>query len=92
MRNFFALLAEFQRDIIRENTKAGLAIARANGRVGGRKKGMSEEAKEIARKAYHLYTVTDMSTRDIMKFVGIKSTSTFYKYKSWAKNEDQINV
>ena len=36
--NIFASLAEFERDLIRERTKAGLAAARARGRVGGRPK------------------------------------------------------
>jgi Resolvase, N terminal domain len=33
---FFAALAEFERDLIRERTSAGLAAARARGRHGGR--------------------------------------------------------
>lgn len=37
MFNFFAMLAEFERDLIRERTKAGLASAVAQGRNGGRK-------------------------------------------------------
>src|SRR5438270_4152035 len=36
--NIFASLAESERDLIRERTKAGLAAARARGRVGGRPK------------------------------------------------------
>jgi len=38
--NIFASLAEFERDVIRDRTKAGLASARARGRVGGRAKGV----------------------------------------------------
>ena len=39
-----AALAEFERDVIRERTKAGLASARARGKVGGRpRKNDSEE-------------------------------------------------
>lgn len=34
--NIFASLAEFERDLIRERTNAGLAAARARGRTGGR--------------------------------------------------------
>ncbi|WP_279578083.1 recombinase family protein [Paracoccus versutus] len=40
--NFFAMLAQFERDLIAERTKAGLAAARARGRVGGRKKLLSD--------------------------------------------------
>lgn len=43
--NIFASLAEFEREIIRERTNAGLAAARARGRRGGRKPGLSEDAK-----------------------------------------------
>jgi len=37
----FAALAEFERNLIRERTKAGLAAARARGRNGGRKPKLS---------------------------------------------------
>ncbi|MDQ6479552.1 recombinase family protein [Dyadobacter sp. LHD-138] len=36
--NIFASLAEFERDIIREHTRAGLSAARARGRMGGKKR------------------------------------------------------
>lgn len=36
--NLFASLAEFERELIRERTHAGLTAARARGRVGGRQK------------------------------------------------------
>ena len=36
-------LAEFERNLIRERAKAGLAVARARGRIGGRPKGLSPE-------------------------------------------------
>jgi len=38
-------LAEFERDLIRERTNAGLAAARARGRVGGRPKKLSTNGK-----------------------------------------------
>lgn len=40
--HIFCSLAEFEREIIRERTNAGLASARARGRVGGRKKALSD--------------------------------------------------
>lgn len=44
----FAALAEFERNLIRERTRAGLVAARARGRVGGRKPKLSEaQIKEI---------------------------------------------
>lgn len=52
--NIFASLAEFEREIIRERTNAGLAAARARGRVGRRKAGLSEDAQRKARKSCFL--------------------------------------
>ena len=46
--NLFASLAEFERELIRERTHAGLASARARGRVGGRQREFSEEAERTA--------------------------------------------
>ena len=51
----FAALAEYERNLIRERTKAGLEAARARGRKGGRPKGLSEAAKQKARIAAALY-------------------------------------
>ena len=53
--NIFGSLAEFERDIIRERTKAGLSAAKARGRMGGKKKGLSPEAKKKAETAVMLY-------------------------------------
>ncbi len=53
---FFASLAEFERELIRERTQAGLKSARARGRKGGRPKGMSQDAIQKATIAKALYT------------------------------------
>jgi DNA invertase Pin-like site-specific DNA recombinase len=45
----FATLAEFERDLIRERTMAGLAAARARGRTGGRPRLMTREAFATGR-------------------------------------------
>lgn len=47
--HIFAALAEFERDLIRERTHAGLAAARARGRVGGRKRALTPAQVEMAR-------------------------------------------
>src|SRR3954468_17481168 len=41
--HFFGALAEFERDLIRERTVAGLAAARARGRLGGRRRKLTPE-------------------------------------------------
>ena len=47
--HIFGALAEFERLLIKERTNAGLASARARGRVGGRPKAMDEKKIQIAR-------------------------------------------
>ena len=76
--NIFASLAEFEREIIRERTNAGLAAARARGRKGGRKPGLSEEAKRKARIAESYYK-EGMPVNQIAKDLNI-SKATLYKY------------
>ena len=76
--NIFASLAEFEREIIRERTNAGLAAARARGRKGGRKPGLSEDAKRKARIAESYYK-EEMPVDEIAKSLGI-SKATLYKY------------
>src|SRR5262245_41939579 len=53
--NIFASLAEFERDVIRERTQAGLSAARARGRLGGRPKGISQQSEATACAAETLY-------------------------------------
>lgn len=76
--NIFASLAEFEREIIRERTNVGLAAARARGRTGGRKPGLSEDAKKKARIAESCYQ-EGMLVSEIAKSLGI-SKATLYKY------------
>jgi len=73
--HFFGALAEFERDLIRERTKAGLAAARARGRVGGRP-GLSPEKIRLAQT---LYNDKANHIPDICKIVRI-SGATLYRY------------
>ena len=77
--HLFASLAEFERDIIRERTKAGLEAARARGRKGGRPKGLSKAAQDKARIAESLYKEGKMTVDQICSYLGI-AKSTLYKY------------
>ncbi len=61
--NLFALLSEFERDVIRERTQAGLTAARARGRKGGRPKGLPLKAEPTACAAETLYREGKMSGR-----------------------------
>ena len=47
--HLFAALAEFERNLIRERTNAGLKAARKRGRVGGRPKKLSEAEKAMVK-------------------------------------------
>jgi DNA invertase Pin-like site-specific DNA recombinase len=59
----FAALAEFERDLIRERTAAGLAAARARGRQGGRPPVMTAHKVRVAGEMYRSgYTVTAIAT------------------------------
>ncbi len=77
--NLFASLAEFERDLIRERTQAGLSAARARGRRGGRPKGMPKKAEPTACAAETLYLAGELSVQQIADKLGI-SKSTLYSY------------
>lgn len=71
----FAALAEFERDLIRERTHAGLSAARARGRIGGRPPSLSPDQIRTAR---DMYDQRDMSVANIGKVLGV-SRSTIYR-------------
>jgi DNA invertase Pin-like site-specific DNA recombinase len=77
--HIFAALAEFERDIISERTKAGLAAARARGRKGGRPKGLSKKAQHTAIIAEKLYQEKELTVKEICEQLSI-SKGTFYNY------------
>jgi DNA invertase Pin-like site-specific DNA recombinase len=72
--HIFAALAEFERDLIRERTQAGLAAARARGRRGGRPSVMTSDKIAVARKMYgsRQYTVAA-----IAKTLGVSRASIY---------------
>jgi DNA invertase Pin-like site-specific DNA recombinase len=76
--NIFGSLAEFERDTIRERTKAGLSAAKARGRMGGKKKGLSPEAKKKAETAVMLYK-QKKSAIEIAGIIGV-GRATVYRY------------
>lgn len=73
------ILAEHERNIIRERTQAGLASARARGRNGGRPKGLSQRYMKIADEVRQIYEQGNRSTEEIREMFGIKSQPTLYK-------------
>jgi len=75
-------LAEFERDLIRKRTNAGLAAARARGLVGGRPRKLSTNGKVAL--ALRLVEDPNHSIDDICSTLGI-SRSTWYRYIREAK-------
>lgn len=74
--HIFGSLAEFERDIIRERTNAGLKAARARGRVGGRPKVMDNKKISMAKV---LHKDTNNSIKDICETLNV-SRATLYRY------------
>ena len=70
----FAALAEFERDLTRERTTAGLAAARARGRVGGRPRVMTSEKIRMARR---LYDEGDTTVQQIAETLGVSRRSIY---------------
>jgi DNA invertase Pin-like site-specific DNA recombinase len=78
--NIFASLAEFEREIISERTKAGLNSARARGRKGGRPAGYSQETIKKIRAVKILYDAANSpSVQEIADNFNI-SRATCYRY------------
>jgi DNA invertase Pin-like site-specific DNA recombinase len=76
--HIFGALAEFERDIIRERTNAGLTAARARGKKGGRPKSPMSEGKKL-QMAKKMYEDKTIPVQDIYRGLNIPR-STFYKY------------
>jgi len=76
--HIFGALAEFEREIIRERTNAGLQAARARGRFGGRPKMQSLDPKKMAL-AKQLHDDHSRSVQEICEMLKI-SKSTLYRY------------
>lgn len=77
--NVFSSLAGLERDLIRERTGAGLEAARARGKKGGRKSGLSAEAQKKSMLAEMYYKEGKLGVDEIAKTVGV-SKMTLYKY------------
>ena len=73
--HIFGALAEFEREIIRERTKAGLEAARSRGRHGGPKYKLNQNQVAMARQLW----ATNTPVKEICQTLGI-SRATFYRY------------
>jgi len=77
----FGALAEFERDLIRERTRAGLLAARARGRTGGRPRSAVFTDPKRWGMAQALYADKSNRIADICRVLGV-SRATLYRYRS----------
>ncbi len=84
--HLFAALAEFERDLIRERTRAGLAAARERGKLGGRPKALRPHQ---AARVRALYNARELSVPEICVLFGIGKT-TVYRYLQHTATHDTI--
>ena len=78
--NIFSTLAQFERCLIQERTKAGLAAARARGRKGGRKP--LNPTTPRAQMAKTLHKNKNMKIADICTTLKISRTTSFLRKRS----------
>ena len=89
--NIMASLAEYERELIRERTNAGLQSARARGRTGGRPKGFTKETISkliIMRSVYLDYT---KKPEEIYKALGL-TRATYYRYAKILDNNTNEEI
>ena len=81
--HIFGALAEFERSIIRERTKAGLDAARARGRTGGRPPGLVADDLNAARA---LLSDPNITVVEVANRLGV-SPSTLYRHLPGGRSE-----
>jgi DNA invertase Pin-like site-specific DNA recombinase len=86
--HIFGALAEFERDIIRERTQAGLQAARARGRKGGRPKALTPKKAQMVQ---DLYRNKENSIDEICKTFNISRTTLYRYIKTIGGNRDEQN-
>lgn len=77
-----ASLAEYERELIRERTNAGLQSARARGRLGGRPKGYNVETISKLLLLRNIYKDVTKRPEEIYKPFGL-TRATFFMLKFW---------
>jgi len=80
-----ASLAQMERELIVERTRAGLAAAKKQGRAGGRRRRMTENKVNAARKLL----ADGMSPRDVAQNLGV-SIPTLYRWLPAAESQDTV--
>ncbi|UZU00053.1 recombinase family protein [Chryseobacterium fluminis] len=89
--NLMASLAEYERELIRERTNAGLQSARARGRLGGRPKGYTKETISKLLLLRNIYKDVTKRPEEIFKPLGL-SRATFYRYAKILDNHNDEEI
>jgi len=85
--HIFGSLAEFERDLIRERTQAGLEAARSRGRVGGRPKRLDKKKAAIAQA---LYNERKHTVSEICQTLGISRATLYRSIKAGEREEKRF--
>lgn len=89
--NLMASLSEYERELIRERTNAGLQSARARGRTGGRPKGYTQETISKLLIMRSVYKDPTKAPGEIYKPLGL-TRATFYRYAKILNNHTNEEI
>ncbi|QQM26575.1 recombinase family protein [Elizabethkingia sp. M8] len=89
--NLMASLSEYERELIRERTNAGLQSARARGRTGGRPKGFAKETISKLLIMRSVYKDRTKAPEEIYKPLGL-TRATFYRYAKILDNHTNEEI
>jgi len=84
-----AAIAEFERDLIRERTMDGLAAARARGRVGGRKRKLTDAQVSLARRLYDEVADDGRRAHTVQHIADVLKVDRTTVYRSLERAEKQ---
>jgi DNA invertase Pin-like site-specific DNA recombinase len=80
--HIFGALAEFERNLIKERTQAGLTAARARGKKGGRPKALTAKQLSIAKDLYQ----RQHPIQEILQTLKISRATLYRALKTWEKD------
>jgi len=84
----FALMAEYEASLIRERTQAGLIVARARGRTGGRKPKMTSA---LVNKAQRMYDAHQFTMAEIAASCGVTPMTIYRNIRTGQHTTTEIN-
>jgi DNA invertase Pin-like site-specific DNA recombinase len=87
--HIFGALAEFERNLIRERTQAGLSAARTRGKKGGRPKALTARQVGIAQS---LYDDPQHSIADICRTLKISKATLYRSIKTKARDQQPGSI